>query len=323
LGETGNIAMLGLMLVVMSGLLFFGKSYFAGAGNARGIRDGGHPIEPASVKREITGPQADRPWTNSLGMSFVPVAGTGVLFSVWDTRVQDFEAFVLATRHDAAAGMWSLGRDGWKQRGDTWRSPGFVQGPAHPVCGVSWDDARAFCAWLTRKEQAAGEIGPEQSYRLPTDAEWSAAVGDGLYPWGSQWPPPAGAGNYAGAEAADENWPVKYTTIAEYRDGYARTSPVGSFNANQYGLYDMGGNLWQWCEDWYRKELNRDDVRKQKPALDDDGGGQMYRVLRGGSGHIGTPLYMRSDCRYGSGPGNRNDVIGFRCVLASIKAEAV
>jgi hypothetical protein len=68
-----------------------------------------------------------QPWVNSLGMKFVPVAGTQVLFSVWDTRVQDFEAFVADTNYDATGGMWSLGKDGWKQRGATWREPGFSQ----------------------------------------------------------------------------------------------------------------------------------------------------------------------------------------------------
>ena len=103
-------------------------------------------------------------------------------------------------------------------------------------------------------------------YRLPTDAEWSAGVGlqgeEGtnpkeksskikLYPWGKEWPPPKGAGNYAGEEAKTGDWPAVWQVIEGYNDGYPRTSPVGSFAANANGLYDMGGNVWQWCEDWY------------------------------------------------------------------------
>jgi len=100
----------------------------------------------------------EHPWVNSLGMKFVPVAGTQVLFSVWDTRVQDFEAFVADTNYDATEGMWSLDKDGWKQRGATWREPGFSQGPKHPVAGVSWNDAKKFCEWLTAREQGSGML---------------------------------------------------------------------------------------------------------------------------------------------------------------------
>ena len=77
----------------------------------------------------------DHPWVNSLGMKFVPVAGTQVLFSVWDTRVRDFEAFVKSTGYDATGGMFSLAHDGWKLRGATWEEPGFRKGANHPVGG--------------------------------------------------------------------------------------------------------------------------------------------------------------------------------------------
>jgi formylglycine-generating enzyme required for sulfatase activity len=182
----------------------------------------------------------------------------------------------------------------------------------HPVCGVNWGDAKAFCEWLTRKERAEGKISSEQSYRLPRDWEWSVAVGlnesrsgtpkdkhakiRGVYPWGAEWPPPAGAGNYAGDEAKDGNRPANFGTIAGHRDRYARTSPVGSFNANQFGLYDMGGNVWQWCEDWYDAE-------------------QEYRVLRGASWDDLGPEFLLSSCRDFSSPVYRKVSLGFRCVL--------
>lgn len=119
----------------------------------------------------------ENPWVNSLGMKFVPVPGTEVLFSVWHTRVRDFVAFVKATGHDATAGMLSIGSDGWKSRGDTWEKPGFGQTDRHPVSGVSWEDAQAFAKWLTKIGRAEGKLGENQSYRLPTDWEWSVAVG--------------------------------------------------------------------------------------------------------------------------------------------------
>jgi hypothetical protein len=87
----------------------------------------------------------DLPWQNSLGMKFVPIPGTQVLFSIWDTRVQDFQIFVEQTGYDATGGMYSMGNDGLKQRGGSWREPGFEQGPTHPVVGVSSVDAKAIC----------------------------------------------------------------------------------------------------------------------------------------------------------------------------------
>jgi hypothetical protein len=257
----------------------------------------------------------EHPWVNSLGMKFVPVAGTGVLFSVWDTRVQDFEAFVADTNYGASGGMWSLGKDEWKQRGATWKEPGFSQGPTHPVVGVSWNDAKKFCEWLTAREQGSGMLPRGRIYRLPTDAEWSAGVGlegeEGntpeekkgkikLYPWGKEWPPPKGAGNYAGEESKVGREPSDGAVIEGYNDGYPRTSPVGSFAANASGLYDMGGNVWQWCEDWYEAaETGR------------------RRVLRAASWYDFHRESLLASGRICYNPDYSNDGMGFRCVVAA------
>ena len=218
---------------------------------------------------------------NSLGMKFVPVPGTEVLFCVWHTRVRDYQAFAVAT-----------GRS-WR-----WEKPKLAQGPDHPAVNVSWDDAQAFCQWLTAKERLEGELDANQSYRLPRDWEWSVAVGlnepgagnprekdlkiGGMYPWGNQWPPPRGAGNFAKSLNTDD---------------YEHTSPVGSFAANALGLYDMGGNVWQWCDDWYDGE-------------------EKLRVLRGGSwGILFSDNHLLSSCRQSYKPDLRNDIFGFRVVL--------
>ena len=233
-----------------------------------------------------------RPFENSLGMKFVPVPGTGLLFSVWETRVKDFEAFVKQTRRE-------------------WPKAGIQQTQEHPAVNVSWDDATAFCEWLTKQERKVGRISPMQSYRLPTDQEWSAGVGlkgesgntpeerqlkvKNVYPWGTKLPPPAGAGNYAGSEArTGDSWPSDATTIDGYSDGYPETSPVGSFAANGNGIYDLGGNVWEWCEDWYNAEMK-------------------VRVLRGGSWDADLPEILLSSFRFSTLKGS--DAYGFRCVL--------
>jgi formylglycine-generating enzyme required for sulfatase activity len=266
-----------------------------------------------SLKGVVVATKA-KPYENSLGMKFVPVPGTNVLFSIWETRVKDFEAFVSATGYKAEGGMYALEKGAWKQGRKTWKDPGFEQTAEHAVCGVSWEDAKAFCEWLTKEERKAGRVSAEQSYRLPSDLEWSAAVGlekesgstpesrdmkvKGVYPWGNKFPPPSGAGNYAGSEAPRGGWPSDWKTIDGYRDEYPRTSPAGSFAANEYGVYDLGGNVWEWCEDWWNAE-------------------KKDRVLRGASWvNDGRPAVLLSSFRYGGfAPERRSGDEGFRCVL--------
>jgi formylglycine-generating enzyme required for sulfatase activity len=276
-------------------------------------------IADEKARRLLERATKDHPWVNSLGMKFVPVAGTQVLFSIWDTRVQDFRAFLDSTGYDATGGMLSLGKEGWMLRAATWKEPGFSQGANHPVVGVSWRDAKEFCKWLTKRERSAGDLPFDREYRLPKDEEWSAAVGlknevggtpeerkkgqIGLYPWDfpqkrdKSWPPPVGAGNYAGEEAKNGDWPSGWPVIEGYNDGYPRTSPVGSFSANQFGLYDMGGNVWQWCEDLYASKYQ-------------------YRVWRGASWAEHYPDALLASFRVPANPDDRHDHTGFRCVVA-------
>jgi formylglycine-generating enzyme required for sulfatase activity len=100
-------------------------------------------------------------------------------------------------------------------------------------------------------------------------------------------------------------------------DTFKNTSPVGSFPANRLGLYDMGGNVWQWCEDWYRADMNETTLLEKYASLKHDGGGRIYRVLRGASWNYVDPEYVWSSVRNGDNPGDRNSSFGFRCVLGS------
>ena len=262
-------------------------------------------------------PKPGLPWQNSLGMRFVPLDGRTQM-SVWKTRAGDYARFVEASGYDAVGGMSSF-RDGTDALlGATWREPGFTQTPEHPVVGVNWKDAYAFCDWLTAREHESGDLDEDQLYRLPTDLEWSRAVGlppesgvtpqarsneiKGVYPWGMQYPPPAQVGNYAGAElrAPEADWPANLPTLpGGFDDGFPRTSPVGSFPPNRLGLYDLGGNTWEWCEDRFAP-------------------GSEARVLRGGSWGNVRPDLLLSGKRIDAFPNTRSDMYGFRVVLETL-----
>ena len=231
--------------------------------------EGGFVALQEDIDAESQSATKERPFVNSLGMKFVPVPGTKVSFCIWETRVQDYEAFAQAAGHE-------------------WPTPTFQTGPTHPAANVNWDDAVAFCEWLSKKERRA--------YRLPTDAEWSVAVGLRVengstpgeksgkasgYPWGKAWPPPWGAGNYFSGLNMDN---------------FGVTAPVGSFAPNAYGIFDLGGNVWEWCEDCIS-------------------GKKTFPVLRGGSWCSFVEINLRSSYRNYAHPATRNGDNGFRCVL--------
>jgi serine/threonine protein kinase/formylglycine-generating enzyme required for sulfatase activity len=236
----------------------------------------------AARLEKTLGPAHGERFTNSLGMKFVPLGDVEI--SVWETRVQDYEAFCRAT-------------------GRHYEPPDFHQTTTDPAVKVNWFDAMAFCKWLTEKERQQNLIGDGQVYRLPTDLEWSMAVGlinetgatpelrDGKikneFPWGKQWPQPNGAGNYAAATGRHR----------------AATMPVGSFKPNSIGLYDLGGNIWEWCLDSYKGGSS---------ATSRDWG-----VLRGGSWATSNRLEMQSSYRNVVDRNDRDVIYGFRCVLAT------
>jgi formylglycine-generating enzyme required for sulfatase activity len=237
-------------------------------------------------------------YTNSLGMKFVEVKGTDVLFCIHETRYRDYAAY--------AAEIPGVDTS-WKDQ----RRDGFAitaRNDDHPVTSVSWDDARQFCEWLSKKEG--------WTYRLPTDEEWSVAVGIGReekrsgtsspeklnggiqdeFPWGKKWPPPKGSGNYSDQTRKARITNVKFPAIDGYDDGFPTTAPVMSFTPNELGIYDLGGNVQEWCDDWYDR-------------------GKTERVMRGGSYGLAVRGQLLSSFRGHYAPGVR--VPGFRVVLDS------
>lgn len=261
-------------------------------------------------------------WTNSLGMIFRPVPGTACVFSVWETRVRDFQTFVEDRGnnggYDYASGQepYIWGGHGWGngEWGFSWRNPAFDQTLDDPVTCVSVEDAMFFCAWLTRREHASKVLPTDRCYRLPTDAEWSVAVGlkeeptphpfdlsrktPGVYLWGEGWPPPPGAGNYAGEEASITG-AAPVMAIVGYRDAFARTAPVGSFASGRHGLCDLGGNVDEWCT--------------ILPGTRDDPG-----IRRGRSWFESSIVHLHGAWRLGAPDGRRSSQVGFRCVIAPL-----
>ncbi len=276
-----------LLIAAIAGYLLFGSK-------------GGTATEPAKASK-------DAPFVNSLGMKFVPVPDTNVLFCIHETRYKDYAAYASEVQ----------GVDGsWKNQ----TSDGYAiteRNEDHPVARVNWEDAQKFCAWLSKKE---GKL-----YRLPSDAEWSIAVGIGRiekwkadttpatvfkdqneFPWGETKDE---AGNYS-----DESRKAKAprggaTYIENYDDNFPTTAPVMSFKPNKLGIYDLGGNVSEWCEDWY------DNAQKD-------------RVLRGGSWIGGKHAGQMSSFRAPRAPELRyyydgTAVGGFRVVLVPGAAPAV
>jgi heme-degrading monooxygenase HmoA len=220
---------------------------------------------------------------NSLGMKFARVPGTTVVFSIWDTRVQDFQAFVNDTHYDATRDMSSgvTGHQGatflasyvqahYQRLGNSWQNPGWTQAPGDAVAGVSWDDAKAFCQWLTEKERHNGKIRPDQTYRLPTDAEWSMAVG------------------------VDE----PQDGDRKHKSDKKTISPLGNDVPNAYGIYGLGGSFFQFTEDWYDNKM-------------------VDKTARGGSWFHSDGNFRRASFRMAVGPHLRFNDFSFRVVLSN------
>jgi len=225
-------------------------------------------------------------YTNSLGMVFRALATdhsqSALYICVHETREGDLAAF--------------------RQRPS--------ERPHLAATSVSWHEARRFCEWLTRTEQAARRLSPRSRYRLPTDHEWSQAAGIAhLEPsaapenktervasgwsWGKCWPPPPNAANCLGSEGAKL---LESSPIPSFHDRDAGIADAWAYYEPRVGFCSLTGNVWEWCEDEFR------------PGTD-------WRVLRGGSWKNNRPESLLLSHRTHDPSTYRSDSVGFRVVL--------
>jgi formylglycine-generating enzyme required for sulfatase activity len=209
---------------------------------------------------------------------------------------------VLATAYksDAEKSEGAYFFDGSEFRLDpnrNWKRPGFKQEPSYPVVCVSWNDVQQFQVWLN--SLGLNEIG---SFQSPTEAQWEYACRAGTtspYYFGRQ---------LNGTQAnCDGNYPYGTDKEGPYHE---KTTPVGKYPANDWGLHDMHGNVFEWCADWYGDYPKGSATDPSGPEV------SSFRVYRGGS-WCNEAADCRSAGRRGNGPSIRISTIGFRVALST------
>jgi formylglycine-generating enzyme required for sulfatase activity len=259
---------------------------------------GSPPDEPERLS--VEGPQKKIRIRHRLAVGVHPVT------------VEQFAAFVSATRHRTgdSADIVERGSNNAKRKvGAGWQDPGFHQTPAHPVTCVSWNDAQAYLDWLN------GSIGLHDSaraYRLLSEAEWEYVCR--ANPTGTHREPAFGFGLTLGADQANFDWRC-IVGPGRKPDCLHGTSPVGTFPPNRFGIFDMHGNVWEWCQDVQTNSYDklasdgRPQTRSDLPR--DFPPEKIGRVIRGGS-WANDPGVLRAAYRSRTEPGDRNNYLGFR-----------
>jgi len=216
------------------------------------------------------------------------------------TAFVDDTGYVTDAEEDKGGEVFDIKNNRFTHKeGSSWRNPGWQIEPNQPVTMVTYNDAVAFCEWLSAKERAP--------YKLPTEAQWEYASRGGLpmaqFPWGDSLPDGRRA-NYA-----DKNTDFEWRD-RDMDDGYKNVAPVGSYEPNKFGLYDMAGNVLQWVRDFYQE-----DYYRYAPEIDPEGPGQgENRVMKGGDWTSG-PVSLRCAFRGWSRPDLALYNGGFRVIL--------
>jgi TonB family protein len=213
----------------------------------------------------------------------------------YDVTVGEFRAFVTATGYRTEAemgdGMYVYTGSTWEKRaGASWQNPNLNQDDHHPVVGVSWNDAKAFCAWVNKTQTEAGRLPAGYEYTLPTEAQWE----------------------YACRAGTTEAYAGNLDSMGWYGQNSGNTThPVGQKQPNAWGLYDMHGNVCEWCADWYGDYPGGNVTDPPGPSSGS------FRVSRGGGWDEGA-ADCRSAYRGRGGPGVRIVFRGFRLALSSV-----
>jgi formylglycine-generating enzyme required for sulfatase activity len=236
------------------------------------------------------------------------------LMGKYPVTVADFKKFVSDTGYRTTAEkqgwgwVYSKSKKHWeKKSGASWANPETKLWDDHPVTMVSYQDADAFCKWLSLREN--------RRYYLPTEAQWEYAARGGKqdmrFPWGNEYPD----GKKCNIADRRSDLPWADRTID---DGYATTSPVGIYEPNGFWLYDMAGNVWQYCSDYYNGKPY--DTRLAE-SIDPTGPRSgKSRVVRGGNWAFGAGI-ARNAFRFGLEPDVAIDVTGFRVASTPTPSE--
>jgi formylglycine-generating enzyme required for sulfatase activity len=235
----------------------------------------------------------------------------------FDVTVDQFAAFVAARGYDAGSNCSTWDGSAWvESQGRSWREPGFPQAGSHPAVCLSWNDAKAYVDWLARTTG--------KGYRLLTEAEWEYAergrTAPGTYPrypFGDNEKDLCRYGNVGDQTAKDAVPGAGRGALAPCSDGYAYTSPAGSFPPNGFGLYDMVGNARQWTEDCLHNSYDGAPLNGSAWTAESPNSSQnavadcSRRIIRGGT-WFNSPRLLRAASRVWNPTDIRNHSVGFR-----------
>ncbi|MBM4165011.1 MAG: hypothetical protein FJ222_11320 [Lentisphaerae bacterium] len=231
---------------------------------------------------------------NVLGMAFVEVAPGSFSMGSNDGSSDEKPVRTVPLTKGFWMGKTEVTQAQWRQLMND--SPSYFKGDDLPVEQVDWTRCAEFCRTLTERERAAGRLPAGYVYRLPTEAEWEYAARGGSKSRGFTY----SGGNYLG-------------TVGWFTDNSGGTTHlVGKKAANELGLYDMSGNVWEWCQDWYQDSYN--GLGSADPSGPATGS---FRVYRGGSWFF-VASNCRSAFRYWFRPSDTFLDLGFRVVLAPV-----